>query len=552
MPDTPAPNDNSAFVAAFMDASPDPYFFKDAACIYRYVNKAFCDLFGIARETIIGRSDFDIFPRVNARRHRRADLSVLSSGRFASFDYEVIHMGRAVWLQVVKTPVRDASGRIAGLLCAARNITTGKQLEAGAGILRNDRSQDLAEATDDLRRINQELRRQVIQRHQAEKALEESLRTVNLIFENSPIGISLVSERIVRRANPRFHELFASSPGGIVGRSTAAFYPDQAAFEAFGEEFYPALGRGERVDTVRLMRRFDGTDFWCRIIGQVLFPERPQAGSIWIMEDVTERRLAEEAALAADRLKREFTDNMSHEVRTPLNGIMGMIQMLEATELSAEQQEWLGTLRQCAGNLVDLLEGMLDFSRLDSGGGEPPRREPFSIRDIVQGTCNSFLSAARRKGLALVSRISLDIPEVVLGDGGGLRRVLAALVGNAVKFTPAGTVELDVARGWGCRSVPDASRDGGTVYLAFSVRDTGIGLAPETLPGIFEPFRQVDGSMTRRFGGAGLGLAIARKVAEAMGGYLDVQSKPGKGSTFCFCVPFALPDTADAPDTPGA
>ncbi|WP_300156403.1 PAS domain-containing protein [Solidesulfovibrio sp.] len=546
MPDDLTPKDSPAFLASLMDASPDLFFFKDAACVYRYANKAFCDLFGLTREEVLGHTDFDIFPAANARRHRRADQSVLSAGRFASFDYEVVVSGRAVWLQVLKTPLRDASGSITGIICAARNVTTRKRHEDEARLVRRELEKDVADQSEDLRRINQELRRQIVQRHKAEKALEESLRTVNLIVENSPIGVSFVTERVVRRANPRFHELFASPPGGIVGQSTAVFYPDRASFEAFGEAFYPMLARGERVDTVRLMRRFDGTDFWCRIIGQVLFPERPQAGSIWLMEDVTERRLAEEAALAAERLKREFVDNMSHEVRTPLNGIMGMLQVLEGTQLSQEQRENLSVLRQCAVSLADLLEGILDFSRLDAGG-ESARRDIFSVRDVVRGTLNSFQTAARQKGLDLVCRIRIDVPEAVVGDGAGLRRVLAALVGNAVKFTPSGEVAVEAVQGWSCREAGAAPTVDDTVYLAFSVRDTGIGLPSEALDAIFEPFRQADGSMTRRYGGAGLGLAIARKAAEAMGGFLDVQSIPGQGSVFCFCVPFALPDKATEP-----
>lgn len=529
-----------------MDASPDLFFFKDAAGVYRYVNKAFCNLFKLPSQAIVGQTDFEIFPQDSAERHRRADLAVLAAGRFDSFEYEVVHGGRSVWLQVLKTPVRNASGDVVGLFCTARNITAHKRSEAEARLTRSELEKDVSEQAEDLQQVNQELRRQILERQKVEKALEESLRTVNLIFENSPIGIAFVAERIVHRANPRFHELFAMPQGATLGLPTAAFYPDKEAFEAFGQAFYPVLGRGERVDTVRIMRRADGTEFWCRIIGQVLFPDRPQAGSIWLMEDVTDRRLAEEATLAADRLKREFMDNMSHEIRTPLNGILGMGELLQATSLSGEQRGLVEILQESARTLMTLLESILDFSRLDSGDMEM-RRAPFSLNNIIQGAVNSFGSSALQKGLSLRWRVSPDAPDLVVGDGGGLRQVLAALLSNAIKYTAQGAVEVAVTLGPGCRDMDASWETASPVILSFAVSDTGIGLPAHQLETIFEPFRQADGSMTRRFGGAGLGLAIARKVAAAMGGTLDVVSEPGKGSVFCCSVPFEIPSGEGEP-----
>lgn len=533
-----SPWDDPALVGAMMDASPDLFFIKDVHGVYRYANRSFCDLFGLPREAVVGRADTEIFTGETAERNRRADLAVLASGRFDAFEYVVEHGGRAVWLQVFKTPVRDASGEVAGIFCSGRNITLQKQREEAARLARNELEKDVSERAEDLRLANEELRRQIAERRRVEQALEESLRAVNLILENSPIGIAFVSDRVVRRANPRFHELFARPQGAIVGLSTAAFYPDPEAFEAFGREFYPVLGRGERVDTVQIMRRADGTDFWCRIIGQVQFPDRPQAGSIWLMEDVTERRMAEEATLAAERLKREFMDNMSHEIRTPLNGILGMAELLQATDLTGEQRGQVETLQESARTLTELLESVLDFSRLDAGGAEA-QRTPFSLNNIIQGAVNSFGSTALQKGLSLRWRISPDAPDTVVGDGAGLRQVLAALLSNAIKFTSQGGVEVAVARGPGCGEAAGQGGDG-AVLLSFAVSDTGIGLAPDQVETIFEPFRQADGSVTRRFGGAGLGLAIARKVAEAMGGTLRASSEPGKGSLFCFTAPFEL------------
>ena len=349
----------------------------------------------------------------------------------------------------------------------------------------------------------------------------------------------------MRRANPRFHELFALRQGEAVGRSTAAFYPDQAAFEAFGTACYPVMARGERVDTVRVMRRGDGTDFWCRIIGQVLFPDRPQAGSIWIMEDVTERRMAEEATLAADRLKREFLDNMSHEIRTPLNGILGMVELLRGSVVSEEQAQLVDTLQESASALQGVLESILEFSRLDVDGDQT-ERAPFSIRNIVQGVVNSFGALALQKKLALGWRMEPGVPDMAVGDGAKLRQILAALLSNAVKFTNEGRVDVTVARGPDCRLAPERCQ-GLTTTLSFAVRDTGIGLEPAQMETIFEPFRQADGSMTRRYGGTGLGLAIASRLATAMDGRLTVESAPGSGSVFCFVAPFAAYDPAGEP-----
>jgi PAS domain S-box-containing protein len=524
------------------DASPDLFFFKDSGSTYRYVNRAFCDLFGIAASDIEGRTDDDIFPATSARRHRQADQAVLTSGRSQTFEYMVEHGGRAVWLQVLKTPIFDASGQVSGVFCVARNITALKSVEDSNRHTLKLLERDVADQAEDLRRTNEELRRQVKERLKAEKALEESHRSLNCIFENSPIGIAFVTDRIVRRANPRFNNLFSLEPGGAVGLPTAAFYPDAESYESFGRQYYPILGQGERVDVVRVMRRGDGSDFWCRIIGQVLDASRPQDGSIWLMEDVTERRMAEEATLAADRLKREFMDNMSHEVRTPLNGILGMAEVLSAAVEDAEQRAMVETLKESGRTLATLLENVLDFARLDAGD-VVTRRAPFGLANILEGVASSFAGAALQKGLALSWRVDAAAPELVVGDGGGLRQILTALVSNAVKFTAAGDIEI-LAELAGS-SVP-AGEEAGPVRLAFSVRDTGIGLDPEQVNTIFEPFRQADGSKTRRYGGAGLGLAIAGKLAAAMGGSLSVESRPGQGSLFRFTAPF---DPADSPSS---
>ena len=526
---------------AMVDASPDLFFFKDASFIYRYVNRAFCDLFGIAAQAIVGFTDFTVFPAPSANRHRQADQAVMTSGLPQMFEYIVERDDRSVWLQVLKTPVLDQTGQMAGVVCVARNITAQKRVDAQNRQTLAVLERDVADQAEDLRRANQELRHEMAERLKAEKALEASHRSLNCIFENSPIGITFVTDRVVRRANPRFHELFGMEQDAAVGFSTAAFYPDQATFEAFGQRFYPVLGRGERVDTVAVMRRSDGTNFWCRLIGQVLYADRPQEGSIWLMEDVTERRLAEEASLAAERLKHEFMDNMSHEIRTPLNGILGMAELLGATDLTAEQQELIETLKESGHTLAALLESVLDFARLDSGDVQT-RLSPFSVANIMEGVVNSFGGAALQKGLALTWTVDRKVPELVVGDGGGLRQILAALLSNAVKFTEKGSIEVMATVE--DQQPADQPTMAPSVVIALAVRDSGIGLAPDQIETIFEPFRQADGSKTRRFGGAGLGLAIAGKLAEAMGGRLTVTSEPGSGSRFAFVAPYELPGAA--------
>ncbi len=537
----PLPLDAALF-QAMLDATPDVFFFKDSDFVYRMCNEALCRLFKLPRQAILGRTDFDLFPLENAKRHRQADLEVLSAGRPLSFEYEVHFHSRPAWLQVLKSPVRDPKGRVLGIFGAARNITDQKRAETENLLARTILEKRVSDGTGRLRQANQELRLQILERHKAEKALEESLRTLNCILDNSPIGIAFVSERVVRWATPRFHALFGRPPGSIAGLSTASFYPDQESFEAFGQAFYPLLARGERVDTVRIMRRTDGRDFWCRIIGQVLFPDRPQEGSIWLMEDVTERRLAEEAAQAAQRLKHEFMDNMSHELRTPLNGILGMAELLAATPLSPEQRDHVEVLQEAAQNLTTLLESILDFSRLDPEEAKLGRA-PFGLKNLIQGAINSFGSSALQKGLSLTWRLSPTVPEAVIGDGASVRRVLAALLSNAIKFTNTGGVEVSVDCTQ-CPIAPAPPPQQMGVELVFTIKDTGIGLSQDQIETIFEPFRQADGSMTRRYGGAGLGLAIARKTASAMGGTLAVESELGKGSAFRFTAPFELLEDA--------
>ncbi len=235
---------------------------------------------------------------------------------------------------------------------------------------------------------------------------------------------------------------------------------------------------------------------------------------------------AKEAAEESSRAKSEFLANMSHEIRTPMNGILGMTELLRATELRPAQREYLGLVHASAEHLLTVINDILDFSRIEAGGLILDAH-PFDLRESLGETLQLFAVQAERKGLELVFDVAADVPEPLEGDVGRLRQVLVNLVGNAIKFTERGEVGVRVTQ------EPASEKQ---VLLHFAVRDTGIGVPKEQRERIFEPFRQADGSTTRRFGGTGLGLTISRQLVELMGGDLWVEGGPGQGSEFHFRV----------------
>ncbi len=290
--------------------------------------------------------------------------------------------------------------------------------------------------------------------------------------------------------------------------------------------------------------RKDGSSFQGEYWSYPIFQDGRKIGAVVTLVDITERKKAEqelraakEGAEDASRSKSQFLANMSHEIRTPMNGILGMTELTLETELTREQRENLGLIQLSAESLLTVLNDILDFSKIEAGKLEFESIQ-FDLRESLGESMHTLGFRAHQKGLELVYEVQPSVQESLIGDPSRLRQILVNLVGNAIKFTEHGEILL---------SVDLDSEQGQKICLHFSVRDTGVGIPRDRLEKIFEAFSQADGSITRKYGGTGLGLTISSRLVEMMGGRIWVESESGKGSTFHFTAWFDLQESVARP-----
>lgn len=308
-----------------------------------------------------------------------------------------------------------------------------------------------------------------------------------------------------------------------------------------GRHFWWSMTAGSSimVDGQALGYRGVGTDITERKLAEVALEEKNKLLANFnakleqqVAARTEEAQRAEMAATEASRAKSIFLANMSHEIRSPMNGVFGMTDLLMRTDLDVRQQRLVSSICQSATNLLTVINDILDISRIEAGKLDIDRHE-FDLRHCVEGAVDLFAEAAQRKGLDYSFFVTTDTPAVVWGDKGRLRQVFVNLIGNAIKFTESGEVAVRI----GVETAKD-----GKVTIVCSVRDTGIGIAPDVLAKLFTPFAQADSSITRRFGGTGLGLSISRHLVELMGGQLQTQSTIRVGTEISFALTLDVGD----------
>ncbi|NGZ28878.1 MAG: PAS domain S-box protein, partial [Magnetococcales bacterium] len=381
----------------------------------------------------------------------------------------------------------------------------------------------------------------ISERKRLEFALREELernKRFSEIMDNLEAYV-FIKDRQLRYvyANRLTLELFHCTTETLIGKGDEEFFtaPDALARLKAVDQSVLNTGKPSRVEMVVTPVSSGET----RIYLEAKSPIFDEEGNIWglsgVSADITEQKRIEEElrqakaqAEVATNAKSEFLAAMSHEIRSPMNVVLGMSEVLLETELSQEQYRLIQTMHRSGKALLAVINDVLDFSRIESGR-YTIAAVPYSPSQVVKETAGLMQVAAEEKGLILTVNLLFPIPEAVLGDDGRVRQILINLLGNAIKFTQQGQVNITL-----------------TLYpqtpatLLFSVADTGIGIAPEHVGHIFQHFTQADSGIARRYGGTGLGLAISKRLVELMGGTIWVESQPGKGSTFYFTLPVRL------------
>jgi PAS domain S-box-containing protein len=489
----------------------------DAAGLFTFANAAFCRFLGCERDELIGQ-DFRsyIYHDDKAVPERAIEALVSRRERVVAVEHRMRARACTAWVQWENMAVFDESGRVVEIQSVGQDIT---------------------------------------ERRRIYEALQESEKRLRFLFEEIP-HIAVQGYNIAREAifwNRASEELYNYSKKEVLGRKMEDLVLPLDRREEMVNEFENWVKTGTPIPSGEMMKRTaDGTPV---AVYSSRLATRNQRGEweMYVIDvDLSELKhaseelvQAKEYAERANRAKSEFLANMSHEIRTPMNGVMGMTHLLLDTKLTAEQRNHIQTIMESTQELMQIIDELLDISRIEAGEVRL-RPEPFNMRETVEKAALLFADRAGRKGVDISVAIHDSVPKQMLGDSGRIRQILINLVGNALKFTHDGHIQIRI----------QAEREEGGWNLIADVKDTGIGMTPELQEHIFEKFMQGDTSSTREYGGAGLGLAITRQLVHLMGGKISVVSEVNKGTTFRFnlklgSIETEKPAAASSPPVPG-
>ncbi len=497
---------------SLVESLPLNVFQKDLNGKIIFANQRYCDELGVAYEDLLGQTDFDLFPGDLARKYRDDDRRVTESCHtLEDIEEHQKADGSQLFVHVLKAPVYDADGNVSG--------TQGMFWDVTSHI-------------------------------QAERAQRQSDAKFRRLVDSNIIGIMICTlDGRVLRANDALLNMVGYTredldAGGLrwdewtppehVKSDEHAIFELRAEGIAQPWEKQYYRKDGGRVDVLIGVSLVDDSDDEC----------------ICFVLDITDRkqaevklRLAKEAADAANEAKSQFLANMSHEVRTPMNAIIGMTELVLNSQVTREQKEYLSMVLESGESLLAIINDVLDFSKIEAGRLELDIVK-FNLRECLGDTLKTLAVKAHRKGLELISHFDADVPAILYGDQVRLRQIVTNLIGNSIKFTSEGEIELH------CQ-LHRRDDEKNRAKLHFVIRDTGVGVPSNMHAAIFFPFEQVDNSSTREHGGTGLGLAICTSFVELMNGGIWLNGEVETGSEFHFTCEFEIaPEDAETTSMP--